>query len=207
MNRPQPPSAVLESVESIFVPAPDFEEWIREAFVDSSGKVYNKEHGHLASARIGVLWTNAVLISQMFPVAARAELAVAPNSLNKWQKLRWEQQIREWFGAIPDFIHTYYAFDAIARDDTSFLALVDHELYHCAQRLKNGVAQFVKKTGKPKFGIKKHDSEEFPGVVRRFGLGATSEGTIELVRAAKKVPEIGIARISAACGTCLRKVA
>jgi hypothetical protein len=45
-------------------------------------------------------------------------------------------------------------------------------------------------------------SEEFVGVVRRYGVGAAAPGVRELVEAAQREPEVEAAEVSLACGTC-----
>ena len=112
-------------------------------------------------------------------------------------------QFQEWFGRIPDFVITLDAGYAAGADDRSFCALVEHELYHCAQALDEfGGAKFKADSDIPVFAMKGHDVEEFIGVVRRYGMTANVR---ELVEAA--VDETGKAEtadIELMCGTCAR---
>ncbi|MGH9884850.1 MAG: putative metallopeptidase [bacterium] len=86
--------------------------------------------------------------------------------------------------------------------------MVEHELYHCAQEQDvYGAPRFSRATGEPIFGIRGHDSEEFVGVVRRYGVGSVSEGTRRLVEAARNAPEIPGLSIAKACGTCSQRAA
>jgi len=90
-------------------------------------------------------------------------------------------------------------------DDPSFCALVEHELYHCGQKLDvHGMPKFGQ-DGMPQFAIRGHDVEEFVGVVARYGADAA--GVSEMVEAAKHRPSVGLASIAGACGTCHLKVA
>jgi hypothetical protein len=57
-------------------------------------------------------------------------------------------------------------------------------------------------TGMPAFAIRRHDVEEFVGVVRHYGVDPAGCGARALVDAAKKAPEIAPVRIAQACGTC-----
>jgi len=126
-------------------------------------------------------------------------------AMGKWQRARAIQQIEEWFEEMPDFLLTFSAPAAVGIDDASFCALVEHELYHCAQKLdKYGMPAF-KADGTPSFCIRGHDVEEFVGVVARYG--AEAAGVSAMVDAAKRSPLIGRASIAGACGTCALKAA
>lgn len=114
--------------------------------------------------------------------------------------------MREWFGAIPDFVITLDATFAAECDDVSFCALVEHELMHCAQkRNPYGVPLFSRTTGKPLFALRGHDVEEFVGIVERYG--AYDLGVQRLVRAASNPPLIDLAKIARVCGTVERRAA
>ena len=123
-----------------------------------------------------------------------------------WQKARAVQQIHEWFGDLPDFLLTFDALYAAQVDDSSFCALVDHELYHCAQAEDEfGMPKFNSSTGEPVWAMRGHDVEEFVGVVRRFGIEAAGDVATDLVIAASREPEVAPARLSQACGTCTKR--
>lgn len=205
MERPYPPEEILtELVDELFVPAPDVEQWLRATFIEESGPLANPDHAHLREAKIGVLWTNCANARAMRQVVGQAEL-MPPMAMGKWQRARACQQIVEWFGDMPDFLLTFEAMTASTMDDPSFCALVEHELYHCAQKLdKFGMPSF-KQDGSPSFAIRGHDVEEFVGVVARYGAEAAAVS--EMVRAAGRGPTVGRAAIAGACGTCLRAVA
>ena len=209
MNRPYPPQdlATLSDLEMLdrFVPAPDLLEWIRATFLDEASPLFNIEHAHLRDAALGVLWTNCDNSRQMRAVIGQAEL-MPPMAMGKWQRARAIQQIEEWFDGMPDFLLTFSAPAAAGMDDPSFCALVEHELYHAAQKLdKYGMPAFNKDTGKPIFVLRGHDVEEFVGVVARYG--AEAAGVSAMVDAAKAGPTIGRASIAGVCGTCSLKVA
>jgi hypothetical protein len=91
-------------------------------------------------------------------------------------------------------------------NDVTFCALIEHEMYHCAHaRTEFGAPRF-RKDGRPIFGMRGHDAEEFVGVVRRYGLAAAAGGVRELVEAALREPEVARANVDAACGTCGSRV-
>ena len=84
--------------------------------------------------------------------------------------------------------------------------MLDHELYHFAQATDRfGAPRFNEATGRPRFCIKRHDVEEFVGVVRRFGV--LGESMTSLMIAASEAPEVAPAKLAQSCGTCLRLVA
>lgn len=206
--RPQPPEdlASFSNVEMAdrFVPADDLREWIFDTFIAEDGELANPDHAHLAEAEIGVLWTNCDNSRNMRAVIGQAEL-MPPMAMGKWQRARALQQIEEWFGDLPDFLITFSAPASAGMDDTSFCALVEHELYHCAQsRDMYGMPKFTKE-GRPVFAMRGHDVEEFVGVVARYG--ATDHQLQAMVDAANRRPSVALADIRGACGTCSLKAA
>jgi hypothetical protein len=188
-----------------FAPDPVVAEWIQSVFISEDGQLHNEEHRHLAQAVIGVVWTNIPHSRQMHRVAAMAEQPVFQAS--GWKRYRQEQQMVEWFGQLPDFVITIDAGIAAQMDDAHWCALLEHELYHCAQALSPFGAPKFTKEGKPKFAIRGHDVEEFVGIVRRYGAGNAAGATSELVKAASKAPEVAKINIARACGTCHLAVA
>lgn len=214
LARPYPPDD-LTSISGLpapdrFMPAPEVLDWIRGAYLGEGGPLHNPEHSHLADARIGVLWTSAENTRQMRRVLGEAEMpARSLARLGKWQRARAEQQLRGWFdGEVPDFLITLDALYSAGCENAAFCALVDHELYHCAQATDRfGSPRFNTLTGEPIWAMRGHDVEEFIGVVRRFGIEAAGESATELVIAAARKPDVAPAKLAQACGTCLRLAA
>lgn len=202
--RPDPPDVVAEDVPECFVPDPAFAEWIRGTFLAASGPLANEDHAHLLDATIGVLWTNAIHVRQMRTVLATAEIPTI--QAGGWKRARFELQLREWFDAPLDFLLTFSAPDCGRLEDRAFCALVEHELYHCAQAEdRYGAPRFHRDTGLPIYIIRGHDVEEFTGVVRRYG--PTSRDVRDMVDAASQSPLIGGEPIAIACGVCLERAA
>lgn len=206
--RPYPPEdlATFSEMEMAdrFVPAFDLRDWIVDTFLSGESDLFNADHAHLRDAVLGVLWTNCDNSRNMRSVIGQAEL-MPPAAMGKWQKARAAQQVEEWFGTMPDFLLTFSAPAAHGMDDASFCALVEHELYHCAQSLDLfGMPKF-RKDGSPVFAIKGHDVEEFVGVVARYG--AKAAGVEQMAEAAQRRPLIGEASIAGVCGTCRREAA
>lgn len=204
MMRPFPTNSLLIAIGDVFEPSEHLRDWIFATFINEGGRLENPDHAHLVDARIGVLWTNCDNARAMRTVVGQAEI-MPPMAMGKWQRARAVQQITEWFDEMPDFLLTFHAAASDAMDDASFCALVEHELYHCAQnRDAYGMPKF-KDDGSPSFGIRGHDVEQFVGVVARYGADAAD--VREMVAAANRGPSVGLATIAGACGTCLRAVA
>lgn len=209
IKRPLPPEALFSPdgvLDSQCLPAPDVAQWVEDMILAESGPLHNPDHAHLRHAHLGFLWTNAYYERQGVRVAGMAEIPMFRCGM--WQKVRQEQQMRAWFGDVPDFLITLDAMYAEAVGDATWCALVEHELYHCAQEKDAfGSPRFLKGTGLPKFTMRGHDVEEFVGVVRRYGAGNAAGATVQLIDAAKRLPEVAHRDIAHACGTCLAKVA
>jgi hypothetical protein len=208
--RPQPPAALFEPV-SLFLPDESFAAWLRCTFIEDGAVLCNPEHAHLQWARLGVLWTNVANTRQGKIVAATAEMPDATRG-SRWQMARSEFQLCQWFHLTEvdelNFLLTFDANIAAALDDASFCALCEHELYHCGQKLDEfGQPKFNRKTSLPVWCLRGHDVEAFVGVTRRYGVGAAEDGISELLAAAKQPPQIGKAKIGAACGTCKLRLA
>lgn len=205
--RPRPPAELLvPSAAPLFVPAPELVSWAHRTFIAEGAPLENEEHLHLRMARVAALWTNEPAKRQQRAIAGTAEMPMFRGM--PWVKARQEAQMHAWFGDVPDFVLTFYAPYAVAVDDVTFCALVEHELMHCGQaRDEFGMPKFRKSDGRPVFAMRGHDAEEFVGIVRRYGVGAAAAGVSALVLAASRPPEIAAASVAGACGICLRAVA
>ena len=207
--RPRPPADLVELTgRNIFVPAPELWEWIADAYIDEIGYLFTPEHAHLLNAEVGCLWTNAENSRHGRRIVGMAEKLPGPPIGGKWGRARADFQLTQWFADIPDFLLTFDGLYAEGVGDAEFCALVDHELYHCAQAEDEfGMPKFNKITGDPSWAIHGHDVEEFVGVVRRFGIEAAGCTAVDFVMAAAQKPEIGPASVAHACGTCIRLAA
>lgn len=211
LERPQPPDELIHSegltAPDTFIPAPDVSDWIDTAFLAEDGPLYTPIHEHLRDAEIAVLWTNAPYTKAQKRIVGQAEMPLQSFRAGRWARGRAEQQLREWFSVMPDFLLTFDAFHAVDCDDATFCALVDHELCHCAQAIDSfGMPKFGE-NGQPIFAIRGHDVSEFTSVVQRFGIQAAGPEAVDFVIAAAQQPEIGPAKLGAACGTCVRLAA
>lgn len=206
MTRPFPPQALIEYGGPSFVPAPELAAWAETTFIDDDASLSNEDHAHLRSAKIGFLWTSIENTRRGLSVIGQAETGQPQGTMGKWPRARAEQQIENWFGSVPDFIITIDANWWLQAGDPEACALIEHELYHCAQEKDEfGAPRFSKSTGLPVFGMRGHDVEQFVGVVARYG--ASASGVQQMVEAAKRGPSVAAAEISGACGTCLARAA
>ena len=201
MDRPRPP----ESIDAIelgdqFVPAPEIVDWALATFINEGAALENPEHAHLQNAHFGALWTNVANSKNGRSIVGQCELG-DPMAMGKWAKAKARIQVEQWFGRIPDFILTFDAPYAAQCSDIEWCALVEHELLHAAQeRDQFGAPKFSASTGRPIFGIRGHDVQEFVSIVRRYGADAAR--VRELVDAANQVPLIGSTGVMQACGVC-----
>ncbi|AHD00466.1 hypothetical protein METH_06805 [Leisingera methylohalidivorans DSM 14336] len=169
--------------------------------MDEGATLENPDHAHLRMACIGFLWTNVANSKKGRMVIGTAEKGQPQGALGKWARARAELQVRQWFTEVPDFIITISAPWWLQAGDAERCALIEHELYHCAQdKDAFGTPKFSKSTGMPVYVMRGHDVEDFVGVVRRYGAEATQ--VQELVDAANAGPEIAAASIAHACGNC-----
>lgn len=204
-QRPYPPEWIFEPENPSFVPAPELWDWIKAVFLNPESKLFNEDHWHLGAYRypqIAVMWAECGFTKQGRMVVGQAEKIMI--NAGGWKKERQEEQFYHWFKCIPDYLITIDATYAKQANDIDFCALIEHELYHIAQKLDQyGAPSFNRQTGMPNLEIRGHDVEEFTGVVRRYGA---SKGVQKMVNAANQRPEIFKADIHHACGTCYLKV-
>jgi hypothetical protein len=101
-------------------------------FIDGDGALHNPEHEHLDKATIGFAWATEENSRNGRRILGLTEL-MPPMAMGKWSRARALEQMADWFGDVPDFLITI---DVVAAsfDDASFCALIEHELYHCAQQ-------------------------------------------------------------------------
>lgn len=203
-KRPMPPHTLFTDPVADFQPAPEVLEWLKAEILDETGTIYNPDHQHLLSADIAVLWAAGPSKSKGRSVIGTAEEVTFRCSA--WQKGRQEQQMRQWFGRVPDYLITLDGSYCAGCGDAEFCALVEHEMYHIAQEQGMFGPKFTK-DGQPKIAIRGHDVEEFVGVVRRYGVGDPGGALAQLAAAAREQPSVSRVTIAGACGTCLLKVA
>lgn len=200
--RPIPPECFADPLNNRYVPAPEVLKWARATILTEGGALYNEDHAHLEYADVQFLWAPMGFVKAGRTVLGQCEEVTF--RCGPWQKGRQQQQMFDWFGAVPDFLITLDASYCLTCSDAEFCALLDHELYHITQELDDFGAPAFNKYGLPKLCMRGHDVEEFIGVVRRYGA---SEDVQRIIDAAKTAPEVAKINIARACGTCLLKAA
>ncbi|HHK9462812.1 putative metallopeptidase [Pseudomonas aeruginosa] len=197
-----PPAEMLESLRLTLRPAIGVWDWVQREILADTGSIHNPEHAHLIDANIRVLWASSGFTKQGRYVLGQAEQVMF--RAGGWQKARQEQQMREWFGEEPDFLITLAADYCSQCSDVEFCSLLEHELFHIAQKTDEFGAPKFSSDGMPSLYLRGHDVNEFVGVVRRYGASETVQ---EMIDAASKPPEVAKINIARACGTCLLKSA
>jgi len=211
MKRPIPPENLGRLIGDYPVnvmPGLDIPLWVKETFLSPDSKLFNNDHYHLLDGmelgQVGFLWSVGGYTKQMRTIIGLTEKIAFRAGY--WQKIRYEQQMHEWFGLnYPEFIITLDADYCAQCSDLEFCALVEHELYHVGHELDQfGAPKFHKDSGLPSLTIRGHDVEEFIGVVERYGPSSEVARLIDAANAKPKIARVDIAR---ACGTCLRVAA
>lgn len=204
-GRPFPPIDMMADPAPRFAPAPDAAAWLTDAFIARDAWLRNDDHEHLRHAAIGVVWTNVRNVRSQRRIVGMAELMPPQGMTGKWQRARAAVLVESWFPRQRlDFLITLDALYCAHSEPAAFCALVEHELYHCAQEQRDGAPVF-RKDGTPRWAMRGHDVEEFTGIVRRYGAAASNAGA--LIEAAKRRPEVSEAALRGICGSCLRLVA
>jgi len=199
-RRPFPPTACADDEPVGFWVDDAFATWLLDTFVRPTGALSNTEHEHLQDAHLGVVWTNAINQRQQRTVMATAE--IPGIQAGGWRRARFEHQMTQWFGRMPDFLLTFSGPECQRLSDREFCALVEHELYHCAQSTDREGSPRFRDDGTPLYAMRGHDVEQFVGVVQRYGVTSADERAF--VAAATRAPEVGDGGLDIACGTCLR---
>lgn len=176
--------------------------FVEKALLSQESALFNVSHNHLGSANVGYLWTNHEAIRKGKQILGQAEMPSLWTG-SPWAKARQRQQLEEWFPGDPlDFLITLYAPYIAMSPAPNQLALLEHELYHCGQKVDQYECPMFSRDGRPIFELRGHDVEEFVGVTRRYGVGAGR--TLELAEALASGPELSLAAIDGICGSCTR---
>ncbi|MCB8013380.1 hypothetical protein I7X33_08345 [Klebsiella pneumoniae] len=187
------------------IPAAEIGEWVNQNILSEEGRIHNPDHAHLLDADVAFMWA-----SGSFAKSGRIVLGQCEQVMMRaggWQKSRMEQQMHEWFGRIPKFIITLAADYCEQCNDLEFCALVEHELFHIAQKVDEYGAPKFTKEGLPVLTLRDHDVNEFIGVVERYGAGAPDSNINKMIKAAQSGPTVSAVNIARSCGTCLLRFA
>ena len=201
-SRPMPPPEFADPLNNRYMPAPEVLKWARATILTEGGALYTEDPAHREYADVQFLWAPIGFVKAGRTVLGQCEEMTF--RCGPWQKGRQQQQMADWFGAVPDFLITLDASYCLTCSDVEFCALLEHELFHIGQEQDEFGAPAFNKYGLPKLCMRGHDVEEFVGVVRRYGA---SEDVQRIIDAAKTPPEVARINIARACGTCLLKAA
>lgn len=184
---PKPPASMLTPGWCEFAPAHDLKAWVYSTFIKEDGALYNPDHEHLSKACVLFVWASQGFAHQGKEAVGVAGMGPQRGALGKKELL--ESVYRSMNGGIlPDFVITLSAPFMHETAPSSACAVIEHELYHCAQaRDEFGCPKFTR-DGDPIWAIRAHDVEEFVGVVRRYG--AHSADLMEMQAAFKQGPQI-----------------
>lgn len=187
------------------IPASEIGEWVNQNILSEDGRIHNSDHAHLLDADVAFMWA-----SGSFAKSGRIVLGQCEQVMMRaggWQKSRMEQQMHEWFGRIPKFIITLAADYCEQCNDLEFCALIEHELFHIAQKVDEYGAPKFTKEGFPVLTLRDHDVNEFIGVVERYGAGAPDSNINKMIKAAQAGPTVSAVNIARSCGTRLMRIA
>jgi len=193
---PEIPASLLDRPDR-FEPSQTFRDWAFDTFItDSKSPLYNREHDHLAEARIGFLLTTVENVSGGVQILGQCQLGM-PNG-KKWSAGRQIQQLEEWFGFVPDFLITLDAVWMSTASPFQVCALVEHELLHA--NFKKDEYGDAKRNHDDEFTweIRPHDAEVFTTEIRRYG--AWKPNLEDLKTAFASEPQFGNISLGGVCG-------
>lgn len=199
MIRPQP-SLELQVPGNQIEPSVELQEWLMNTFVHEDGELCNEEHAHLRMANIAAIWTNVEYEDGLMPVAGMAEIVKVNGK--PWARTERIDHLCLLHGDIPQARIWIYAPYAATLSDGAFCALVEHELYHLAQKKDKEQQPLFDDEGRPVLTGRDHDVSEFLGIVERYGVDSVHSNVKKLVEVAKRQPLIQAAAIRSVCGTC-----
>lgn len=202
MIRPQP-SPELRNPGNQIEPSVDLQEWLMNTFVHEDGELCNEDHAHLRAANIAAIWTNVEYEDGLMPVAGMAEIVKVNGK--PWARTERIDHLCLLHGDIPQARIWIYAPYAATLSDSAFCALVEHELYHLAQKKDKEQQPMCDDEGRPVLTARDHDVSEFLGVVERYGVDSVHPNVKKLVEVAKRKPSQELESIRLACGTCAAK--
>lgn len=186
-----------------FAPAPELYDWVQSTILNEDNPLYNQDHEHLVGHDgLAFMWAESGFKRHQVVVHAQTELIAIRDG--GWRGLRQQSQLEQWFGVdnLPKAIVTISASAARALDDRSFCALLEHELYHLAQK-HNHMGPCFDAGGQPVLVMRGHDSEQFYRVVERYGA---DDSIATLINAASR-RSVADGAIASACGSTKLRLA
>ena len=207
--RPFPPTELIDQAEQEeairLAPAPELKEWVVKNWLTVGGELHNPDHDHIAELLhdneefLAFAWASSAAVSKKRMVLGQCEKVMFNQG--GWKKARQEQQMRDWFGFVPQYLITIDATYCEQASDRDFCRLIEHELYHIGvERDEDGEVIYSDHTGLPKHYLAGHDVEVFFGEIRQHGVDSSVQRLLEI---AKNAPFASETNIAACCGNCV----
>lgn len=207
--RPFPPTELLDQAEQEeairLAPAPELKEWVVKNWLTVGGELHNPDHDHIAELLhdneqfLAFAWASSAAVAKKRMVLGQCEKVMF--RAGGWQKARQEQQMRDWFGFVPQYLITIDATYCEQANDRDFCRLIEHELYHIGvERDEDGEVIYSDHTGLPKHYLAGHDVEVFFGEIRQHGVDSSVQRLLDI---AKNAPFASETNIAACCGNCV----
>jgi hypothetical protein len=180
-------------------------EWVLANWLTIGGELHNPDHDHIAELLhddenfLAFAWASSAAMAKKRMVLGQCEKVMFNQG--GWKKARQEQQMRDWFGAVPVYLITVDAAYCEQATDRDFCRLIEHELYHIGvERDEDGEIIYSDHSGLPKHYLAGHDVEVFFGETKRWGA---DENVKRLVEIAKQAPFVSETSMAACCGNCV----
>ncbi|OTG83266.1 hypothetical protein B9T33_02320 [Acinetobacter sp. ANC 5054] len=207
--RPFPPTELIDQAEEEdairLAPAPDLKAWVKDNYLTMGGQLHNPDHDHIAELIhdneefLAFAWASSAAMAKKRMVLGQCEKVMFNQG--GWKKARQEQQMRDWFGFVPQYLITIDAAFCEQTSDREFCRLIEHELYHIGvERDEDGEIIYSDMTGLPKHYLAGHDVEVFFGEIRQHGIDSSVQRLLDITKNAPFVSETSIA---ACCGNCV----
>jgi len=207
--RPFPPPDLIDQAEEEeairLAPASELKEWVMNNWLTLGGELHNPDHDHIAELLhdneefLAFAWASSAAVAKKRMVLGQCEKVMF--NVGGWKKARQEQQMRDWFGFVPQYLITVDAAFCEQASDREFCRLIEHELYHIGvERDEDGEIIYSDMTGLPKHYLASHDVEVFFGETKRWGA---DESVKRLLEIAKNAPFVSETNIAACCGNCV----
>lgn len=136
--RPFPPSNLMDQAEEeeaiLLAPAVELKEWVVKNWLTLGGELHNPDHDHIAELLhdneefLAFAWASSAAVAKKRMVLWQCEKVMFNQG--GWKQARQEQQIRDWFGFVPQYLITVDAAFCEQASDREFCRLIEHELYH-----------------------------------------------------------------------------
>ncbi len=207
--RPFPPTELIDQAEEEdairLAPAQELLAWVKANYLTIGGQLHNPDHDHIAELLhdneefLAFAWASSAAMAKKRMVLGQCEKVMFNQG--GWKKARQEQQMRDWFGFVPQYLITIDAAFCEQTSDREFCRLIEHELYHIGvERDEDGEIIYSDVTGLPKHYLAGHDVEVFFGEIRQHGIDSSVKRLLEI---AKNAPFVSETNIAACCGNCV----